>query len=133
MINDVAAFLASILLLHFKFCQLCVATHATIFARIHTHMHTYTYTHASTCAHTLLSTMANEAEVGNGFIAAVGDKIEIKRHDAKESEINEAANRQAERKRRIRREQGARVHARGGQLDQQQTRLILCRRMRCLC
>lgn len=133
MINDVAAFLASILLLHFKVCQLCVATHATILARIHTYMHTHTCTHANIYAHTLLSTMANEAEVGNSFIAAVGDKIEIKRHDAKESEINEAANRQAERKRGIRRRKGARVHARVGQLDQQQTRLILCRRMRCLC
>lgn len=56
-------------------------------------MHRHTETHI--CTHTLLSTMANEAEVGNGFIAAVGDKIEIKRHQAKESEINEAANRQA--------------------------------------
>lgn len=64
----------------------------------YSHAYTHTCTHANTCAHTLLSTMANEAEVGNGFIAAVGDKIEIKRHDAKESEINEAANRQAERK-----------------------------------
>lgn len=75
--------------------------------------------------------MANEAEVGNGFIAAVGDKIEIKRHQAKESEINEAANRQAEKMRGSRREKGAWVHARGWQLDQQQPRLILCRRMRC--